>query len=63
MSQLGVNESDDMAPRTERPRLFVDAGFPRNFWDQMRRNQIANLLEDAELATRWLGVGFGVHTC
>jgi hypothetical protein len=24
----------------------------------MRWNEIANLLEDAELATRWLGLGF-----
>jgi hypothetical protein len=26
-------------------------------------NEIANLLEDAELATRWLGLGFSFHPC
>ncbi|MFT4586592.1 MAG: hypothetical protein ACI8QF_000675 [Limisphaerales bacterium] len=63
MSQLGVNESDDMAPGAERSRLFVDAGFPRQFGNQMGRNQIANLLEDAELVTRWSGLGFCFHPC
>jgi TPR repeat protein len=30
----------------------------RETGNQMRWNEIANLLEDAELATRWLGLGF-----
>jgi hypothetical protein len=63
MSQLRIHQGNDMAPRAEGARPLVDTGLTRQLGNKMRRNQIANLLEDAELATRWLGVGFGVHTC
>ena len=58
MRQLGVDQGNHMAPRAEGAGLLVDAGLSRQAGNQMRWNEIANLLEDAELATRWLGLGF-----
>ena len=46
-----------------RPGLLVDASFARKTGNQMRWNEIANLLEYAELTTRWLGLGFCFHPC
>lgn len=63
MSQLRIDQGNHVAPWTITAGLLVDAGRPSDLRDQVGRNQIANLLEDAELATRWLGVGFGFHTC
>jgi hypothetical protein len=52
--QLGVEQADDLAPRAERAGMVLDAGVARQFGDQMRRNQVAKLAENGELAGRWL---------
>ena len=63
VGELRKHQRDDVAPGTEVSRLLVHAGLTRELGNQVRRNQIANLLEDGEFRTRWLGVGFVFHTC
>ena len=54
VSQLGVKQTDDMAPRGEIAPLFFHAGVPRQLGHQMRRNEVANLAQQGELAGGWL---------
>ena len=48
-----------MTPRTEAPGLFVHAGLPRQFRDQVRWNQMGDLPQDGK-RTAARGGGF-VH--
>ena len=61
VSQLGIEQADDMAPRAEAACVIFDAGGARQFWHQMRRNEVAKLPQERELAGGWLGCGFLFH--
>jgi hypothetical protein len=61
VGQLGVKQTDDMAPGSELAPLFFHAGVARQFGHQMRRNEVANLAQQGELAGGWLGCGFLFH--
>jgi len=61
MSQLGIEQTDDMTPRTKRPRLGVDPGVTGQLRHQMVGNQIAELPQECETTARWLGIGFVLH--
>jgi hypothetical protein len=61
MGQLGVEQADDLTPRTERAGVVFDAGVARQFGHQVRRNEIAKLAQNRELAGGWLVVGFLFH--
>lgn len=54
VGQLGVEQTHDMTPRRERAGAFGDAGVPRQLGHQMRRNKIAELVQEREAAARWL---------
>ena len=54
VGQLGVKQTDDMAPGREITPLFFHAGLPRQLGHQMRRNEVANLAQQGELAGGWL---------
>jgi len=64
VGQLRVEHGHHMAPRAERARLGLDAGFPRQFSDQMAGYEIAKLSQDTELASGWSWSfpGFIFHT-
>ena len=53
MSKLRVDQTDQMTPWTEGARLFVHPSLPRQFGNQMRRNQIAKLSQNSKLAAAW----------
>ena len=59
--QLGVEQANDLAPRTERAGVVFDAGVARQFGNQVRRNQVAKLTQNGELAAGWLVAGFLFH--
>jgi len=61
VGDLGVEQADNMAPRTERAGLFSHAGFAGQARHQMWRNEVANLPQERELADGWLGCGFLFH--
>ena len=61
VSQLGVKQTDDVAPGREIAPLFFDAGVPRQLGHQMRRNEIANLAQQGELAGGWLVSSLIIH--
>jgi hypothetical protein len=61
VSQLRVQQTDDMAPRTERAGGIFNPRVPRQFGNQMCRNEIAKLTQNGELADRWLVAGFLFH--
>ena len=50
-----------MAPRAECAGLIFDAGVPRQFGNQVSRNEIAELAQNGQLAGRWLAAGFLFH--
>jgi len=54
MGQLGIEQTHDMTPRRERAGAFDNASIPRQFGNQMRRNKIAELMQEREAAARWL---------
>ena len=62
MGQLREQHADHMTPWTEGSRHGSHAGLARKFRNQMRRNQIANLSENAEFGCGWFGVSF-FHLC
>jgi hypothetical protein len=62
MTQLGIQQINDMAPRADSARLFGHAGLTGDFGDFMLRNEIANLAQDVELGTRWFDC-FLFHPC
>ena len=59
VGELRVDQADEMTPRAEAAGLFVHAGFPRQFRDQVRWNQMADVPQDGERTAAW-GGGF-VH--
>ena len=61
VSQLGVKQTDDVAPGREIAPLFFDAGVPRQLGHQMRWNEIANLAQQGELAGGWLVSSLIIH--
>ena len=53
VGQLAVEHGDHMAPGAEGPGLGVHAMFPRQFPDQMARDEVAKLGQNAEFAPGW----------
>ena len=62
VAQLRVEQGHHMAPRAEGARLLVHLGLAGDLGNQMRGNEIANLAQNGELATRWLNC-FVIHAC
>jgi hypothetical protein len=54
MGQLGKEQAHDMTPGRKRAGAFDHASVPRQFGHQMRRNKIAELMQEREAAARWL---------
>lgn len=54
VGQLGVEQTGHMAPRAKRPGLGVHAGVPGQPRHAMIGNEIAELVQQRELAARWL---------
>ena len=48
MSELSIEEGDNMAPRTEASCLLVDTILASKLWNQTNGNELANLSEDGE---------------
>src|SRR5665213_3287309 len=59
--ELGIEETHHMTPRRECPGAFDHTSIPRQFGHQMRRNKIAELLQEREAAARWLVRGGSIH--
>ena len=51
--QLGIAQTDEMALGREAAPLVFHAGVPRQFGRLMRRNAVANLPQQGELAGGW----------
>ena len=62
VGQLRKKHAHHVTPWTEGPRHGIYTGITRKFRNQMRRNQIANLSENAEFGCGWFGVSF-FHLC
>jgi len=62
MSQLSVEQADDMTPRFETAGLILRAGRPSYFRNLVRRNKIANLAQNVELRPCWVD-RFLFHPC
>jgi hypothetical protein len=62
MAQLSIQQADGVAPGTERARLILHAGLPRCFGDLVFRNEIANLAQNVNPASRRLEL-FVFHAC
>ena len=58
MSQLGVEQTDDLAPGAEGTGVIFDPGVPRQFGHQMGWNEVAKLAEDGEFTGVGLDGGF-----
>ncbi len=56
VSQLGIKQTDDLAPGRGLAPLIFDAGVAGQLGHLVRRNQIAKLAENGELAGGWLVV-------
>ena len=54
VGELGVEQAHHMTPRRKRAGAFDHTSIPREFGHQMRRNKIAELLQEREAAARWL---------
>jgi hypothetical protein len=50
-----------MTPRTEGAGVVFDTGGASQLGHQMRRNEVAKLPQQRELAGGWLGCGFLFH--
>ena len=61
MGGLRMNQTDQMAPRTERARFLVNTGLLRQLGNQMRWNQTVNLPQDGKLPAAWNGCF--IHPC
>lgn len=55
--QLGINHGNQVTPGAKGARLF-HSGFTRNLGDQVARNDLAELLENAELGFGWIDLVF-----
>ena len=61
VGDLGIKQAHDMTPRTERAGVIFDAGLTGQLRHQMRRNEVAKLAQQGELAGRWLTLGLVFH--
>jgi hypothetical protein len=59
VGQLRVEQRDHMTPRRIGSRLALHSGLSGQLGHQKRRNQIANLVQDAELTLAWAGGRLG----
>jgi hypothetical protein len=57
VGDLGIKQTHDMTPRTERAGVIFDAGLTGQLRHQMRWNEVAKLAQQRELAGRWLTLG------
>jgi hypothetical protein len=62
MAQLGVEKAHRMAPRIKGAGFILRPGGAGYFSHLMRRNVVANLAQNVELATCWSGI-FVFHPC
>ena len=62
VDQLRIEQGDHMTPRRIGPRLGVHARLPRELAHEEGWNEIANLVQNAELAFAWAGgrLGLGI---
>jgi hypothetical protein len=60
---LGEHHGHGMTPRRKGSPLLVHPILARQFRHQMRRNQIAQLVQNAYLRFRWMTDGFLFHVC
>jgi hypothetical protein len=58
MSQLCKEHAHNVTPWTKSSRHGIHTGLSRKFRNQMQRNQIANLSENAEFGCGWFGIFF-----
>ena len=61
VGDLGIKQAHDMTPRTERAGVLFHASLAGQFGNQMRRNEVAKLAQQRELAGRWLTLGLVFH--
>ncbi len=61
VGQLGIRQTDDMAPGRGLALLIFDAGVAGQLGHPVRRNEVANLAKQGGLAGGWLGCGFLFH--
>src|ERR1700710_1973732 len=54
VSELGIEQSNHMTPRTKGPCLLIYASLARQSGHQMWRNKIAKLVENGEPTRGWL---------
>src|SRR5258706_13086117 len=62
MSQLGVDQTDHVTPRFEGSRQILGPSNPRQGGHFVRRNKIANLLQNVQLRPCWVDFLF-FHPC
>ena len=62
VSQLRIEQTDRMTPRTEGARPIRNSRLPRQMRDEMVGNQIAKLAQKRELTGRWLVSCLIIHT-
>jgi hypothetical protein len=63
MTDLCIDQAQDVTPGAEGARLRFRACFPGQLGHQMNRYEIAKLPQDAQLRRRWGGVLVVFHTC
>ena len=63
MSEVGVEQGDNVTPRRETARLGGDACLGCQFGNQMRWNEVANLAQGCQLGSGWFAVFVFVHPC
>ena len=61
VGKLGVEQADDVTPRTEGAGLIFHAGLACQSRHQMRRNEVAKLAQERELAGGWLVSSLIIH--
>jgi hypothetical protein len=61
VGKLGVKQTDDVTPRTESAGLIVHAGLACQSRHQMRRNEVAKLAQERELAGGCLVSSLIIH--
>ena len=54
VGELGIEQADDVTPRTKRASLIFHAGLTGQTRHQMRRNEVAKLAQQREFAGGWL---------
>jgi hypothetical protein len=61
VGKLGVEQAYDVTPRTEGAGLIFHAGLACQSRHQMRRNEVADLAQERELAGGWLVSNLIIH--